>query len=156
MSRHCMLLRQILTPFSSELVSNSSCSVEPIAHWDSPYYPVLSCLCLSWMTSIFGGLEWVSHIVKMQYSRNHTFHAMAAIGLHLDNLLSEGFSHFRMARHLAKSVKTGNLGFQLNRVCQIIKEISTRCQINTNFNFEIFLKTCVFTPVRITYNRTKQ
>ncbi len=50
---------------------------------------------------------------------------MAAIDLHLDNLLSEGFSHFRMAHHFAKSVKTG-------QICQIIKEISTRCQINTN------------------------
>ncbi len=48
---------------------------------------------------------------------------MAAIGLHLDKLLSEGCSHFRTAHYLAKSVKTGKLGCQLNRVRQIIKEI---------------------------------
>ncbi len=36
--------------------------------------------------------------------------AMAAIGLHLVNLMSEGSSHFRTAHHLAESVRTGTLG----------------------------------------------
>ncbi len=52
-TRHLMQ-RQILTLFSAELESNSSCSVEPIGHWDSLHYPVLSCICLLWTTSLFG------------------------------------------------------------------------------------------------------
>ncbi len=59
--------RQILTLFSAELASNSSCSVEPIPHRESLHYPGLSCICLKWTTSLFGGLDWihVSDIVNL-------------------------------------------------------------------------------------------
>ncbi len=52
---------------------------------------------------------------------------MAAIGLHLDNLLLDGFSHFKTAHHLTSlELETEKLGCQLYRGCQIIKEISIR------------------------------
>ncbi len=37
--------RKILTLFSAELTSNSSCNVEPTTHWDSLYYLVFLCIC---------------------------------------------------------------------------------------------------------------
>ncbi len=58
--------KQILTLFNTELASNSSCSAEPIPHWEPLHYPVFSCICLTWTTSLFGGLEWISVIVKLQ------------------------------------------------------------------------------------------
>ncbi len=57
---------------------------------------------------------------------NFSCYIMAAVGLHLDNLLSEGFSHIRTAHLLPQSVKTGKLGCHLNRVCQIMKDPGAR------------------------------
>ncbi len=53
---------------------------------------------------------------------------------HLDNLLSQGFSHLSVACHLA--ISKCKECCQLNRVCHLIKEIIIRCQINTNY-FEV-------------------
>ncbi len=55
-SRHCMP-RKILTLFSAELTSNSSCSVEPTALWDSLYYPVLLCICFCGWPAFLGDLN---------------------------------------------------------------------------------------------------
>ncbi len=68
-----LMPRQILKLFSTELASNSSCSAEPIAHWVFQHYPVFSCICLMWTTSHFGGLEWISVTVNLQYSWNYRF-----------------------------------------------------------------------------------
>lgn len=53
-ARHCML-SEILTLFSTELVGNSSSSVELIPHSEAWHYPVLSRTYLTWTASIFGG-----------------------------------------------------------------------------------------------------
>ncbi len=75
--------------------------------------------CLWWMTSLLGDVnEFCVHECTLYRCNNLEITdleqsaslAMAAIGLHLDNLLSEGSSHFRTAHHLAESVRTGTLG----------------------------------------------
>ncbi len=48
----------------------------------------------------------------MQCSRNIIL-LFPAIGLHLDNLVSEGFSHLRMAHLLSKSMITEQLSIKL-------------------------------------------
>ncbi len=67
------LYAKTLTLFRTEQASNSSCSVEPVPHWDCLHYPVLSCIRLLWTAGLLEGLEWISDIVKMQNSRNHRF-----------------------------------------------------------------------------------
>ncbi len=137
--------------------------------------------CLSWMTSLFGGLKWVSDIVKMQYSRNHRFGttSFSCYGCYWPSSgqpATEGFKSLRKAHHLAKSVKTGKLGCQLNRVCQIIKEFAQGARLtpitgrylkvfskfdecsfsNISNKFSILCFRIYFTLVRITSNKTKQ
>ncbi len=121
------------------------CWTDSLFPKESLHYPLFSCICLTWMTSLFEGLEWIGVIANLQYSRYHRFGMTNfscnswkchPFGLHLDNHLSQGFSHLRMTRHLsAISVKLEEC-CQLNRVCQIIKKICNRRQINTN-NLEV-------------------
>lgn len=58
------LQRQIFIMLSDELARNSSCSVKPIAQYDSLHFLVLSYICLPWTTRLFGLLEGVGDIVK--------------------------------------------------------------------------------------------
>ncbi len=102
---------QSLTMFIAQLASNSSCSVEPIAQLVSSHYPVLLCICLSWTTSLFADLEWVSDIVKMLNFRNHRL----------------GTTNFSCYACYWPSFGQPAVG-----------------------GFQICLKICTFTPVRIT------
>lgn len=69
---------------------------------------------------IFSPKNWNRQILLLYGWTSHSF------GFHLENLLSEGCSHFRMARNLAESVKVEKFGFQLKGVC----EITNRRHIN--------------------------
>lgn len=51
--------------------SQLQCWTECLSRFSTLSCPLLC--CLSWMTSLFVGLEWVCDVVNMQYSRNHRF-----------------------------------------------------------------------------------
>ncbi len=101
--------RQIHTPFSTELASNSSCSVEPI-----PQVSTLSCplVHLSFVDNQPFGGTWINwcHCKPVILEKSQIWNFSCSgwnvhpFGLHLDHVLSQGLSYLSAARHFVISV----------------------------------------------------
>ncbi len=139
------MLRQSLNLFRAEMSSNSSCSVEPI----SPLRFSSSCIFLTWTISLFGGL-WIIVILNLQFLRNNrfgitNFSCSGWKGHHFGSTTSGCLFFFRVSVNLERPAILQSQWkleecCQLKWICQTIKEISTRFQINTNFcSFQISL-----------------